>query len=61
MAMADNKTKKGRKEAVRVDSIGANEIEYLHRQHPGMSQQQIKDIIARYGPMRQNILRHLPS
>jgi hypothetical protein len=57
--MPDNKEKKGKGDAMRVDSMDPNEVEYLHRQFPEKSHQEIKDAIKAAGPMRSDIIGRL--
>jgi len=57
--MADNKEKQGKRDAMRVDSMDPSEVEYLHRQFPEKSHQEIKDAIKAAGPMRADIVSRL--
>jgi hypothetical protein len=57
--MADNKTKKGKGDAIRVDSMDPNEVEYLHRQFPEKTHQEIKEAIQAAGPMRADVIGRL--
>jgi len=54
--MADNKQNTGKQDDIRVDSKDPGEVEYLHRQFPGKSHEEIKQAIKDHGPMRQNIV-----
>jgi hypothetical protein len=55
----DDKTKHGKQDAQRVDSNDPSEVEYLHRQFPAKTHQQVKDAIKAAGPMRADIVQHL--
>jgi hypothetical protein len=57
--MADNKTKKGQRDATRVDSMDPNEVEYLHRQFPEKTHEEIKEAIRAAGPMRADVISRL--
>ncbi len=57
--MADDKNSTGRKDAIRVDSNDPSEVEYLHRQHPDNTHQEVVDAIKKYGPIREDIDKHL--
>ncbi|MCW3087451.1 MAG: hypothetical protein JWQ78_837 [Sediminibacterium sp.] len=59
--MSDNKKNTGVQDAIRVDSKDPGEVEYLHSQYPNLTHQQIKDAIAKYGPMRADIVKALES
>ena len=43
--MSDNKSKTGKQDDIRVDSNDASEVEYLHRQFPNKSHEEIKKAI----------------
>jgi len=45
--MPDNKDQRGQQDRIRVDSNDPSEVEYLHKQYPGMSHQQIVDAIRK--------------
>jgi len=57
--MSDNKQNSGRQDRIRVDLNDPSEVEYLHSQYPQKTHQQIKDAISKYGPLRENITKHL--
>ena len=57
--MADNKTKQGKQDDIRVDSNDPSEVEYLHQQFPKKEHQEIVKAIKEAGPMRADIIRHL--
>jgi hypothetical protein len=57
--MADDKNKQGRQDDDRVDSNDKSEVEYVHRQFPSKTHQQIIDAIKKAGPMRKNIMDYL--
>jgi len=57
--MADNKSNTGKADDIRVDVNDPNEVEYLHRQFPEKTHQQIKEAIVKAGPMRNDILAEL--
>ncbi|OQP62001.1 hypothetical protein A3860_30420 [Niastella vici] len=53
--MSDDKSKIGRQDDIRVDLNDQSEVEYLHRQIPNKTHQEIKDAIKKYGPFRKDI------
>lgn len=57
--MSDDKTNRGRQDGLRVDINDKSEVEYLHTQYPEKSHEQIVDVIRRYGPMREDIVKEL--
>jgi hypothetical protein len=57
----DNKTKTGKQDDIRVDANDPSEVEYLHKQFPSQTQQQIKDAIKNAGPIREDIIAHLKN
>jgi hypothetical protein len=57
--MSDNKTKQGKQDDIRVDINDSSEVEYLHRQFPGKSHDEIKKAIREKGPLRKNIEEYL--
>ncbi len=57
--MADNKTKQGSQDDIKVDINDKNEVEYLHRQYPDKQHSQIVDAIKVAGPDREKIVRYL--
>lgn len=57
--MADDKNNVGKQDDIRVDINDPSEVEYLHRQYPDKSHQEIKDAIEKYGPMRKDIVAYL--
>jgi hypothetical protein len=59
--MSDNKTKTGKQDDIRVDSEDPSEVEYLHRQFPNKTHEEIKKAIKEKGPMRINIEQYLRS
>jgi len=57
--MSDNKNNTGQQDRIRVDANDASEVEYLHRQFPNKSHQEIKDAIKTKGPLRADIEAYL--
>jgi hypothetical protein len=57
--MADNKTKQGPQDDIKVDINDKNEVEYLHQQYPEKQHSQIVDAIRVAGPYREKIVRYL--
>lgn len=57
--MSDDKRNVGRNDDIRVDINDPSEVEYVHRKFPGKSHEEIREAIRKYGPMRENIERHL--
>ena len=59
--MADDKSKTGRQDDIRVDANDPNEVEYLHRQFPSKTHDQIKAAIKAAGPFRKDIIKYLQN
>jgi hypothetical protein len=57
--MADNKNQTSQQDRIRVDANDPSEVEYLHRQFPAMTHQQIVDAIQKAGPLRADIIAYL--
>ncbi|HUP11342.1 MAG TPA: DUF3606 domain-containing protein [Niastella sp.] len=57
--MSDNKNNVGTQDDIRVDSQDASEVEYLHRQFPEKTHEEIKEAIKTAGPLRVNIVAYL--
>jgi uncharacterized protein DUF3606 len=57
--MSDNKEKVGGQDAARVDLNDPSEVEYLHRQFPNKSHEQIKEAVKAAGPLRKDIEAYL--
>ena len=57
--MADDKTKTGKQDDIRVDKNDPTEVEYIHRMFPEKQHSQILDAIEVAGPMREAIIRYL--
>ncbi|MGN6416381.1 MAG: DUF3606 domain-containing protein [Pseudobacter sp.] len=57
--MSDNKQNTGKQDDIRVDAKDPSEVEYLHRQFPGKSHEEIRQAIEKAGPLRVNIVAYL--
>jgi hypothetical protein len=57
--MSDDKKNTGKQDDIRVDSNDPSEVEYLHRQYPNKTHQEVLDAIKKYGPMRRDIVEQL--
>jgi hypothetical protein len=57
--MPDNKHNVGSQDDIRVDSQDPSEVEYLHRQFPEKTHEEIKEAIEAAGPLRVNIITWL--
>ena len=57
--MSDNKSKTGKQDDIRVDINDSSEVEYLHRQFPDKSHEEIKEAVKSAGPMRKDIEEYL--
>jgi hypothetical protein len=55
----DNKQNTGTQDDIRVDLNDPSEVEYVHRQFPEKTHQEIKDAIEKYGPLRADIMKAL--
>ena len=58
-AMSDDKSNVGMQDDIRVDVNDRNEVEYLHRQFPKLTQEQIREAIRSKGPLRSDIISYL--
>ena len=59
--MSDNKSNTGKQDRIRVDANDASEVEYLHKQFPNKTHEEIKKAIAAKGPFRKDIEDYLNS
>lgn len=57
--MTDNKSKTGKADRNKVNAKEAYEVEYLHKQYPNLSHQQVADAVRAAGPERKNIVSYL--
>ena len=57
--MADDKKNTGKQDDIRVDKNDPSEVEYVHRQFPDKSHEEIVKAIEKYGPMRENVMKNL--
>jgi hypothetical protein len=53
--MADDKRNTGNQDDIRVDINDPSEVEYVHRQFPQKTHEEVVDAIRKYGPMRKDI------
>lgn len=59
--MSDNKGNVGQQDRIRVDVNDPGEVEYLHRQFPEYSHEDIRNAIESKGPLREDIVSYLMS
>lgn len=57
--MSDNKQNIGKQDDIRVDVNDPSEVEFLHRQFPDKTHEEIVKAIREAGPMRVNIVAYL--
>jgi hypothetical protein len=57
--MPDNKNKQDGRDRSKVDSKDKSEVEYLHRQYPQLSHQQVYAAVKKAGPSRTAIKKYL--
>ena len=57
--MSDNKFQWDNRDRSRVDANDVSEVEYVHRQFPKLSHQEVLQAIQTQGPMRVDILNYL--
>lgn len=57
--MSDNKTNVGKQDRIRVSSKDPNEVEYVHRQFPSLTHEQVVEAIKRAGPFREEVMKYL--
>jgi len=55
----DSKKEIGKQDRLRVDINDPSEVEYLHRQFPEFTHEQVKEAIKTAGPMRIDIVDYL--
>jgi hypothetical protein len=53
--MADDKKNTGKQDDIRVDGNDPNEVEYLHRQFPSKTHEEVKQAVKQFGPLRKDI------
>ena len=59
--MADNKTKVGQQDKIRIDASDPSEVEYVHRQFPHLQHQQVLDAVKEKGPLREDVIKFLKT
>ena len=59
--MPDDKSKQGKQDDIRIDANDKSEVEYVHKQFPKFSHDEIVAAIRAKGPMRQNVIDYLKS
>ena len=57
--MSDDKRNTGKQDDIRVDANDPSEVEYVHKQFPNKSHEEVLAAIKAHGPMRENIMKHL--
>ena len=57
--MADDKQNIGKQDDIRVDINDISEVEYLHKQFPDKTHDQIKAAIKQAGPIREDVIKLL--
>lgn len=57
--MSDDKRNTGKQDDIRVDANDPSEVEYLHRQFPEKSHEEVLAAVKKYGPMRKDIEEQL--
>lgn len=57
--MSDNKSINDGRDRSRVDSNDASEVEYLHRQYPNLTHEQVLNAVKQAGPLRTDIEQEL--
>lgn len=57
--MSDSKQNIGKQDRIRIDSKDPNEVEYVHRQFPSFTHEQILVAIKRAGPFREEVMKYL--
>lgn len=57
--MSDSKQNTGVQDRIRIDSKDPNEVEYVHRQFPRFTHEQIQEAIKRAGPFREEVMNYL--
>lgn len=55
----DNKKNTGIQDDIRVDANDPSEVEYVHKQFPNKTHQEVLDAVKKYGPLRENIMKAL--
>lgn len=57
--MSDSKQNVGQQDRIRIDANDPSEVEYVHRQYPHLSHQQVLEAILSKGPMREDVIKYL--
>jgi hypothetical protein len=57
--MSDDKKNTGNQDDIRVDINDPSEVEYVHRQFPQKTHEEVVDAIRKYGPIRADIEKAL--
>lgn len=57
--MSDNKANIGKQDRIRVSAKDPNEVEYVHRQFPSLTHEQVVAAIKRAGPLREEVMKYL--
>jgi hypothetical protein len=57
--MSDNKSINDGRDRSRVDANDPGEVEYLHRQYPNLTHEQVLNVVKQSGPLRSDIVREL--
>jgi len=59
--MSDNKNVRDGRDSSKIDSNDPSEIEYVHKQFPNLSHQQILEAIKEKGPSREAVMNYLKT
>jgi uncharacterized protein (DUF433 family) len=59
--MTDDKSLVGTSDINQNDGDDSNEIEYVLRQFPHLTHQQVSDAIKRIGPLRKDVIEYLKN
>jgi len=61
IAMPDNKMNVSQQDKIRIDASDPSEVEYVHRQFPHLTHQQVLDAVREKGPMREDVMKFLQT
>jgi hypothetical protein len=59
--MSDNKTVRDGRDRAKIDVNDPSEVEFVHKQFPNLSHEQIVEAIKEKGPSRQAVMTYLNS
>lgn len=59
--MPDNKNIRDKRDSSKIDANDPSEVEYVHKQFPGLTHEQVLEAIRSKGPSREAVMDHLKT